>query len=33
MEGFAEHGFGFVEEGLVFGEEGGERLAFFELVA
>lgn len=33
LEGFAEHGFGLVEEGFVFGEEGDERLVEFEFVA
>ena len=33
LEGFAEHGFGFVEELWVFGEEGDEGLAFGEAVA
>jgi hypothetical protein len=32
LKGFAEHGLGFVDEGLVFGEEGDEGLACFEFV-
>jgi hypothetical protein len=32
-EGIAEHLFGFVKESGVFGEEGEDRLAFFEAVA
>ena len=33
LEGFAEHGLGFVEELRVFAEESDERLACFDLVA
>ena len=33
LEGFAEHGFGFVEECRVFAEEGDEGLVGFEFVA
>jgi len=33
LEGFAEHRFGFVEQGGIFGEESGEGLAGFEFVA
>jgi hypothetical protein len=33
LEGFAEHGLGFVEELRVFAEEGDEGLVGFELVA
>ncbi len=33
VKSFAKHGFGLVEEGGVFGEEGDERLACFDFVA